>query len=219
MNSYVLKSAFAATLFLALVGTSGNSRAGTIGVSVHQDFTSGSNPPDDWYDTTPAFVTVDFHFNLPAGFSNAVLNTTLFDAADRAVLQLNGATVSSTGINNDPDTNPAPALGGFSFDGLTSNPFIFAYNSYDLSTVFVAITGPFVVGDNLLRFFVNNTFNGILDADTDSGLIVGGGPMTLDFEGTVTFDAAATPLPAALPLFASGLGALGFLGWRRKRKA
>jgi hypothetical protein len=28
-----------------------------------------------------------------------------------------------------------------------------------------------------------------------------------------------TPLPAALPLFAIGLGALGLLGWRRKRKA
>ena len=30
---------------------------------------------------------------------------------------------------------------------------------------------------------------------------------------------AAVPLPAALPLFATGLGALGLLGWRRKRKA
>jgi hypothetical protein len=28
----------------------------------------------------------------------------------------------------------------------------------------------------------------------------------------------ATPLPAALPLFASGLGVMGLLGWRRKRK-
>jgi hypothetical protein len=28
---------------------------------------------------------------------------------------------------------------------------------------------------------------------------------------------AETPLPAALPLFATGLGALGLLGWRRKR--
>jgi CHRD domain len=27
-----------------------------------------------------------------------------------------------------------------------------------------------------------------------------------------------TPLPGALPLFATGLGALGLLGWRRKRK-
>jgi hypothetical protein len=31
--------------------------------------------------------------------------------------------------------------------------------------------------------------------------------------------AFVTPLPAALPLFATGLGALGLLGWRRKRKA
>ena len=30
---------------------------------------------------------------------------------------------------------------------------------------------------------------------------------------------AQTPLPAALPLFATGLGALGLLGWRRKKKA
>jgi hypothetical protein len=30
---------------------------------------------------------------------------------------------------------------------------------------------------------------------------------------------ASTPLPAALPLFATGLGGLGLLGWRRKRKA
>ena len=28
-----------------------------------------------------------------------------------------------------------------------------------------------------------------------------------------------TPVPAALPLFASGLGVLGLLGWRRKKKA
>ena len=36
----------------------------------------------------------------------------------------------------------------------------------------------------------------------------------------LTFAAVAeTPLPAALPLFAGGLGALGLLGWRRKRKA
>lgn len=30
---------------------------------------------------------------------------------------------------------------------------------------------------------------------------------------------AATPLPATLPLFATGLGALGLLGWRRKKQA
>ena len=37
--------------------------------------------------------------------------------------------------------------------------------------------------------------------------------------GTITDVPATTPLPAALSLFAGGLGALGLLGWRRKRKA
>ena len=40
---------------------------------------------------------------------------------------------------------------------------------------------------------------------------------TLAFELTGTV--AATPLPAALPLFATGVGAMGIFGWRRKRKA
>jgi hypothetical protein len=39
-------------------------------------------------------------------------------------------------------------------------------------------------------------------------------PMALISTATVS----ATPLPAALPLFATGLGAMGLLGWRRKRK-
>jgi hypothetical protein len=30
---------------------------------------------------------------------------------------------------------------------------------------------------------------------------------------------SATPLPAALPLFATGFGVMGLFGWRRKRKA
>ena len=36
--------------------------------------------------------------------------------------------------------------------------------------------------------------------------------------GTLTGNQAATPLPATLPLLATGLGALGLLGWRKKRK-
>jgi hypothetical protein len=38
------------------------------------------------------------------------------------------------------------------------------------------------------------------------------------FIDNVSISAFATPLPATLPLFATGLGALGLLGWRRKRK-
>ncbi len=47
-----------------------------------------------------------------------------------------------------------------------------------------------------------------------------GGPATVDYSINISLPNGAyvTPLPAALPLFATGLGALGLLGWRRKRR-
>jgi hypothetical protein len=68
------------------------------------------------------------------------------------------------------------------------------------------------------------------DLITDVAFIVDGGwasggtqlltLSSLDINGTnYTSSLSATPLPAALPLFAGGLGAMGLLGWRRKRKA
>src|SRR6185503_8537151 len=48
------------------------------------------------------------------------------------------------------------------------------------------------------------------------------GDVFMSETGTLTFtggSVAAVPLPAALPLFATRLGALGLLWWRRKRKA
>jgi len=41
---------------------------------------------------------------------------------------------------------------------------------------------------------------------------------TTDILFTEASPVSNTPLPAALPLFATGLGALGLFGWRRKRK-
>jgi hypothetical protein len=72
--------------------------------------------------------------------------------------------------------------------------------------------------------FASYTLGLIDDTDgpgigTSTSFLTGsGGSFTLT---SITGDAefAGTPLPAALPLFATGLGALGLLGWRRKRKA
>lgn len=48
------------------------------------------------------------------------------------------------------------------------------------------------------------------------------GPRIAELDGFNTYltqaSIPAVPIPAALPLFATGLGALGLLGWRRKRK-
>jgi hypothetical protein len=54
-----------------------------------------------------------------------------------------------------------------------------------------------------------------------NGLTIGpnpGGPMYANLTAQVSDPPAVTPLPPALSLFVTGLGALGLFGWRRKRK-
>ena len=43
--------------------------------------------------------------------------------------------------------------------------------------------------------------------------------LTVDFSGDLRFAVSAVPLPGALPLFATGLGLLGLMRWRRRREA
>ena len=75
-----------------------------------------------------------------------------------------------------------------------------SYLTTDLTTT-PDFDGDFAVNSDEL--VIRDTFNGVV---------------RISYEIT-SFDPILTPLPAALPLFASGLGVLGLLGWRRKRKA
>jgi hypothetical protein len=70
-------------------------------------------------------------------------------------------------------------------------------------------------------FFLASVLPGTLNISTLSGALFLGGPGTVDYSINIGLPNGAyvTPLPAALPLFATGLGALGLLGWRRKRRA
>ena len=55
-------------------------------------------------------------------------------------------------------------------------------------------------------------------ASTSTTITLIGYSANRSYIGLDNVSVTATPLPAALPLFATGLGALGLLGWRRKRK-
>jgi hypothetical protein len=151
------------------------------------------------------FYTQNADFTLPAGFSNASLNITTFYIDDRGVLQLNGATVASTGIFGG-----GPGTMVFTSGGL-EDPFTFQYGN---SGAFTSITTGFVTGLNTLQVIVNDTGTGIV------GTLGGGTPFPTGviFAATVTYEVAQVPLGAASPLFTIGLGALGLLAWRRKRK-
>jgi hypothetical protein len=64
-----------------------------------------------------------------------------------------------------------------------------------------------IAASDIIDFMVGAEFGG------------GNGFGNTPLEVNISSDVGATPLPAALPLFATGAGMLGLLGWRRKRKA
>jgi hypothetical protein len=122
---------------------------------------------------------------------------------------------SFTEVFTLPSGNP-----GFtdSFSGNTSN--VTGTSTYPLSAGngIIDFTGAggqerFVVGADTL-IFGSPGVNGV--TFTDPGL---GDEVLASTPLQIATEIAATPLPAALPLFANGLGVMGLFGWRRKRKA
>jgi hypothetical protein len=86
----------------------------------------------------------------------------------------------------------------------------------------LSISSPFVQSTDLTQSFTASSFDFSLGTFTilDTGPnVIASGDFMLDSLTLNGPTAAATPLPAALPLFASGIGGLGLLSWRRKRKA
>jgi hypothetical protein len=77
--------------------------------------------------------------------------------------------------------------------------------------------GQFVVVHLVFQDNLGNSPDAITQVNFTQGSI-GLNVMSLTASGTATPETGATPLPAALPLFATGIGGLGLLGWRRKRK-
>jgi hypothetical protein len=83
--------------------------------------------------------------------------------------------------------------------------------SYSGSSAYQAAI-PFSIIDSLtLGDMVDFVIDGMGQQDFD---VVGLTGQITDASASLT----GTPLPAALPLFATGLGAMGLFGWRRRRK-
>lgn len=102
---------------------------------------------------------------------------------------------------------------------------------YLFNGVYNPFDGEFNVAELLLAGFVFETSipNGNANAPGGASVSISG-PFTYlalvdtSNQGGDGFDVdaisvSAVPLPAALPLLAGGLGFMGFVGWRRKRKA
>jgi hypothetical protein len=131
-----------------------------------------------------------------------------------------------TGTNDFPYVGPIDvvAYAGNNLEDISD------YSEPSLGTVGQFSTAGLGVG-NTISFDITSIFNAaIANGDTSLGIrlqIAGtpnGGAYTFDLfrltsDNQSTVDLGQVPVPAALPLFASSLGAMGFLAHRRKRKA
>jgi hypothetical protein len=84
-----------------------------------------------------------------------------------------------------------------------------------------------IITTNLSQYVGSGSFDESLSTLTTLFFNAGGENIAADSSTqdsgsiTITYNyvpVSTTPLPAAFPLFASGLGAMGLFGWRRKRK-
>ena len=116
-----------------------------------------------------------------------------FDPNGGAALNPSASAITSFTTYLSITADGSSSLGDFDTSG--SGGLDHSYFCIGVDCNFFGVTGGFV-----------SNFSGLGAPD----LLIG---ITLVRTGS-----AATPLPGALPLFASGLGALGLLGWRRKRK-
>jgi uncharacterized protein (TIGR03118 family) len=158
----------------------------------------------------------------PAGRSNQVSATagqgvvSVFDENGVFLQRLvtGGNLASPWGITLAP-----PSFGQFGGDLLVGN---FSFSASFISA-FDPTTGAFL---GMIPIDVDGQSPGGLWALEFGSGGSNGSPNTLFFTDGINGEAdglfgaiTPTPLPTALPLFATGLGAIGLLGWRRKRKA
>ena len=151
------------------------------------------------------------------------------DHALSAYLMTTTGTVLASATFYDASPGGAPQNGGYRFKDLSSpvtlqpgNYFLMGYGwtASDLEhNSNNGGTPDTFVSSSLVSYVISTwTATGNDPAGTVPTETLGANTTNFFSSANIEF-AAATPLPAALPLFATGLGALGLLGWRRKKKA
>lgn len=180
------------------------SQGGTLGAT---GYTFGANQGLTLPFASPVYsIDISFSFDTTSGFRKILdfkgltsdeglynLNGTLdyFNFAGGPTVQIPAGTIVDARLTRD-----ATGLVTGYVNGVSQFSFIDSTNS--------------AVALSSLAFFMDDSHTGLREAS--SGFV----------DSIIVSDSLSTsavPLPVALPLFATGLGAFGLLGWRRKRKA
>lgn len=209
----------ASTVAICCLTVQANANTVTIASQNSTDFTVGTLPADQ-----PQVLLVpssggDTVFNSIAGSSSGTDRSPFENqatdgsgAGDWALRHYDAVQGGSQGYVNVALSNTMTMLWG-SPDTYNTISFCTGAGGAGSCTVGAYVAGvlPVTFGHDLITFTTDFTFSSILFAT---------GQNALEFADVSTSftQAGSTPLPAALPLFAGGLGVMGLLARRRKRK-
>jgi hypothetical protein len=162
-------------------------------------------------------LTIDFSFTNTVGNVTGTVTGEIEGLADNGFSSATDIVIES-----------APAALGLAtpFDaldfgtGLTlvqANSFLVSNGSITGALAFTTNYGSPPLFPLNWQFCLAVSVAGYCGSPTGAYLLNGSGSeVATDVSPTFTPD--STPLPTALPLFATGIGAMGLFGWRRKRK-
>ena len=145
---------------------------------------------------------------LLLSFGAASASTVTFDVTGTGILA--GSTWSvdtATGVGQSANIK----FSGYNFNTDDSS-FFHRFFLQDITNTFGFY---FAAYHSFIGFAVGTFTDGVIGTGYDAATTLASG-LTVTFTAETT---SATPLPAALPLFAGGLGVIGLLARRKKRKA
>jgi hypothetical protein len=152
-------------------------------------------------------------FAIANGDASIVSSGDITDAAAISDVTINGTLIGRT----------CAALGSFACTNIPfNNPTPMTLTSDTLITIHLSASAQCGTGDRTITPGLSEICTALAESDPfiyiDPTFALAN-QFTLDFSPGIGNSPAATPLPAALPLFASGFGVMGFLAKRRKRKS
>ena len=222
------RTLLAAPMLVAAIIYSAQANATTISQTLGGvDFMSGTKVGAGTFNTTSAGEPPPFNAFIGSDVSGPNFSASWTFSYGAIADTITGATLEIGLLDADSSAAPGNTVSSYTISvgsnvvdltallntAMEADAGLNSYEYWDTITLPNSALSLLAGGSPRVSLTLQGPGLGVLGTTTYNGAALDFSTIAIDTVGT------ATPLPAALPLFATGLGAMGLLGWRRKRKA